>query len=126
MTVVELATGIGEDFLRILDHLQAHEAALPNERIREIIGALNVLESNPRIGHPCERGNRELVIGRRSHGYVALYRYVVEIDTVFVLAIRSPREWLRIAPRPRPIAPGSYPAAHSGCRGLINIRSPQP
>ena len=35
---------------------------------------------------------RELVIGRRSHGYVALYRYVHEIDTVFVLAIRSRRE----------------------------------
>jgi hypothetical protein len=37
-------------------------------------------------------GKRELVIGRHSHGYVALYRYVVEIDTVFVLALRSQRE----------------------------------
>ncbi len=35
---------------------------------------------------------RELVIGRRSHGYVALYRYVPEIDTVFVLALRGQRE----------------------------------
>ena len=34
----------------------------------------------------------ELVIGRDSHGYVALYRYVAAIDTVFVLAIRSQRE----------------------------------
>jgi hypothetical protein len=32
------------------------------------------------------------VIGRRSHGYVALYRYVVEVDTIFVLAVRSQRE----------------------------------
>jgi hypothetical protein len=31
----------------------------------------------------------ELVIGRRSRGYVALYRFVGEIDTVFVLALRS-------------------------------------
>ena len=37
-------------------------------------------------------GKRELVIGRRAHGYVALYRYVSEVDTVFVLAIRSQRE----------------------------------
>jgi hypothetical protein len=37
-------------------------------------------------------GKRELVIGRRSHGYVALYRYVAEIDTVFILAIRSQRD----------------------------------
>jgi len=32
------------------------------------------------------------VIGRRSRGYVALYRYFAEIDTVFVLAVRSQRE----------------------------------
>lgn len=35
---------------------------------------------------------RELVIGKRARGYVALYRYVAEIDVVFVLAIRSQRE----------------------------------
>ena len=34
----------------------------------------------------------ELIIGRDSHGYVALYRYVAAIDTVFVLAIRGQRE----------------------------------
>lgn len=44
------------------------------------------------IGRPVHTDKRELVIGRRSHGYVALYRYVVEIDTVFVLALRSQRE----------------------------------
>jgi toxin ParE1/3/4 len=30
--------------------------------------------------------------GRGSRGYVALYRYVPEVDTVFLLAIRSQRE----------------------------------
>jgi len=35
---------------------------------------------------------RPLVIGRHSHGYVASYRYVAEVDTVFVLAVRSQRE----------------------------------
>jgi hypothetical protein len=34
----------------------------------------------------------ELVIGRGSHGHVALYRYVAEMDLVLVLAIRAPRE----------------------------------
>jgi hypothetical protein len=33
-----------------------------------------------------------LIIGRRSRGYVALYRYVPEIDTVFILALRGQRE----------------------------------
>jgi hypothetical protein len=32
------------------------------------------------------------VIGRRTGGYLALYRYVPEMDMVFVLAIRSQRE----------------------------------
>jgi hypothetical protein len=33
-----------------------------------------------------------LVIGRSAHGYVALYRYIEQIDRVFVLAIHSRRE----------------------------------
>jgi toxin ParE1/3/4 len=37
-------------------------------------------------------GKRELVIGRGSRGYVALYRYVPEMDIVFILALRSQRE----------------------------------
>ncbi len=60
--------------------------------IGEIIDALDVLESNPLIDRPTATGNRELVIGRRSHGYLALYRYVTEIDTVFVLGVRIQRE----------------------------------
>ena len=51
-----------------------------------------MLERNPLIGRPAGGDLRELVIGRRSRGYVALYRYVDEIDTVFVLALRSRRE----------------------------------
>ena len=61
-------------------------------RITVIIAALDALEHNPCIGRPVAHGNRDLVIGRRSHGYIALYRYVEEIETIFVLAIRSQRE----------------------------------
>ena len=64
----------------------------PAARIHEIVEAIGVLETNPLIGRPAENGKRELVIGRRTAGYVALYRYVAEIDTVFVLAIRAQRE----------------------------------
>ena len=35
---------------------------------------------------------RELLIGRHSRAYVALYRFVPDIDTVVVLALRSQRE----------------------------------
>ncbi len=54
--------------------------------------AIDVLEHNPLIGRVVTGDLRELVIGRRTHGYVALYRFVAEFDTVFVLAIRGQKE----------------------------------
>jgi len=92
VSAIELAAEVGEDFDRILNHLARYRVEHPELRVREIIEALNVLEHNPLIGRPLTNDKRELVIGRRSRGYVALYRYVAEIDTVFVLALRSQRE----------------------------------
>lgn len=92
MARIELATQIADDFDRILDHIVEYEVAEAAERIDEIIQAIDVLESNPLLGRPARNGLRELIIGRQSRGYVALYRYVPEVDTVFVLAIRSQRE----------------------------------
>jgi plasmid stabilization system protein ParE len=92
MSRIELAPEVGDDLDRILDYLAQYQVENPAMRIREIIEALNVLEHNPLIGRPANNDKRELVIGRRSHGYVALYRYVAEVDTVFVLAVRSQRE----------------------------------
>ncbi|HEX5338236.1 MAG TPA: type II toxin-antitoxin system RelE/ParE family toxin, partial [Gallionella sp.] len=92
MSRIELAAAVGDDFERILEHLAQYQVENPALRIREIIAALNVLEYNPLIGRPANNDKRELVIGRSSRGYVALYRYVVEIDTVFVLAVRSQQE----------------------------------
>ena len=92
MSHIELAPEVGDDFERILDHLAQYQVENPALRIREIIEAINVLEHNPMIGRPANNDKRELVIGRRSHGYVALYRYIVEIDTIFVLAVRSQKE----------------------------------
>ncbi len=89
---VELAPEIADDFDRILDFLASHDVENPGLRIGEIIAALDILALNPLIGRPVANAKRELVIGRRSHGYVAMYRYVPETDTVFVLAIRSQRE----------------------------------
>lgn len=67
----------------------APESAI--ERIDAIVAALDVLESSPLIGRPVENGKRELVIATGA-GYVALYRFVPELDTVFVLGVRSQRE----------------------------------
>lgn len=92
MSRIELALELGEDIDRIFEHLAHYDVDDAPSRIREIIQAIAVLEQNPLIGRPVNEDKRELVIGRRSHGYVALYRYIPEIDTVFVLALRSQRE----------------------------------
>lgn len=92
MSRIELAPEVGEDIERILDHLARYSVEDTPDRIAEIVEAISVLERNPLIGRPVENDKRELVIGRRSHGYVALYRYAAGIDTVFVLALRGQRE----------------------------------
>jgi len=92
MSRIELAPEVGDDLDRIFDHLAQYDVDEAPSRIREIIQAIAVLDENPLIGRPVHDDKRELVIGRRSRGYVALYRYVAEIDTVFVLALRSQRE----------------------------------
>lgn len=92
MARIELAAEVTDDFERILEHLAQDEVAEAAERIDQILQAINVLESNPLLGRPARHDTRELIIGRQSRGHVALYRYVPEVDTVFVLAIRSQRE----------------------------------
>ncbi|WAH63318.1 type II toxin-antitoxin system RelE/ParE family toxin [Xanthomonas hortorum] len=92
MARIELAPEVAQDLERIFDHLQRHEAAHVAARLHEIIAAIDVLETNPLIGRPAGGDKRELVIGRGAHGYLALYCHVAQIDTVFVLAVRSQRE----------------------------------
>ncbi len=92
MTRVRLAPGVIADFDRIVEHLQRHESEAAEARTGEIISALDVLADNPLIGRPAGDDKRELVIGRGSRGYLALYRYLPLIDTALVLAIRAQRE----------------------------------
>jgi plasmid stabilization system protein ParE len=92
MTTIELAPEIQSDFDRILDHLLEHEVEDAPSRIDEIIQAFDVLQHNPLIGRPAYEEMRELIIGRRSRSYIALYHYIEEIDTAYVLAIRSAHE----------------------------------
>ena len=76
MSRIELAPDVVQDSDRILDRLARYAVDDAASRIREIIQAIDVLEHNPFIGRPVDGNKRVLVIGRRSRGYVALYRYV--------------------------------------------------
>lgn len=92
MARIELAVEVLQDFERILERLSSYDVDDPVARVEEIIEAIDVLKHSPLIGRPVSGQLRELVIGRRSRGYLALYRYVAESDIVFILAIRSQRE----------------------------------
>lgn len=92
MTRIVLAPAVAEDFDRILDHLDRHDAARREQHIEGILRAIDVLADNPLIGRPAEAELRELIVGRDASGYAALYRYLSEFDTVLVLAIQAQRE----------------------------------
>ena len=92
MTRIELAPEVFDDFDRFFDHIAQFDVGSAPQRIAEMVDAVQILATSPQIGHPVKGGKRELVIGRASRGYVALYRYVAPIDTVFVLAMRRQRE----------------------------------
>ena len=89
---IELAPEVFDDFDRFFDHMARFEMEDARGRIGEIVQAIQPLTHRPLIGWPAKNGRRELVIGRSSDAYVALYRFVARIDTVFVLAIRSQGE----------------------------------
>lgn len=92
MARVEMAPEVLGDFDRILGFQKQHQIADADARIMEIVRAIDVLAHNPLIGRPVLNGKRELVIGRKGRGFLALYQYVDQLDVVFVLAVRSQRE----------------------------------
>ena len=92
MARIEPAPEVFEDFDRFFEHIAQFDVGSAPARIEEILEAVQVLSTSPLIGRLVKDGKRELVIGRGARGYVALYRYVPEMDTVFLLAVRSQRE----------------------------------
>ncbi|MBS0560470.1 MAG: type II toxin-antitoxin system RelE/ParE family toxin [Proteobacteria bacterium] len=92
MARIALAPEVLDDFDRILAHLAAYAVPDAPARIMAIVQALDILQTSPLIGRPAQGGMWELIIGRGARGYVALYRFVPGLDTVFVLAIRSRRK----------------------------------
>lgn len=92
MARIELAREVLDDFDRFFDHMTRLEVEEIPARIAEITQALQILAHSPLIGRKVKGGKRELVIGQDARGYIALYRFVTDIDTVFVLAVRNQRE----------------------------------
>jgi plasmid stabilization system protein ParE len=67
---------------------RAHQA----ESAAGIQSAVENLAAHPLVGRRVEGDLRELVISFGETGYIALYRFVVQQDTVRILALRHQRE----------------------------------
>ncbi len=92
MTRIELAPEVLDNFDRLYDHTAQQDPGSALQRIGDIVDAIQILTHSPLMGRPVQDGKRELIIGRASRRYVALYRYMEAMDTVLVLALRSQRE----------------------------------
>lgn len=92
MARIELAPEVLDDLDRFVEHMSVQGAGEIDSRIDQLVDSIGVLTHSPEIGRPVRGGRRELVIGTGARGYIALYRYVAVIDTVFVLAIRAQRK----------------------------------
>lgn len=80
------------DLERLTDFLQEENPTAAAQTVNLITEAVQILDNHLLIGRPAEQGLRELVISRGKSGYLALYSYEQEQDTVLVLAVRHQRE----------------------------------
>ena len=76
---------------RALDQLE-HTGNFAIDAVRAIQDAVEHLAAHPLVGRRIEGDLRELVISFGATGYIALYRFVVQLDEVRVLALRHQRE----------------------------------
>ena len=88
------APEVGQDLARLTAHLETHEVADIEERMIALLRSIETLEVSPYLGRPVlnRRGRRELIIGRRSRGYIVRYSIDEATRTVLVLGIRGQRE----------------------------------
>jgi len=80
------------DLDRLTDFLLETDPTAALATAELISEAIQVLGNHPLVGRSAEQGMRELVISRGRTGYLALYSFEEEHDTVLILAIRHQRE----------------------------------
>ena len=92
MTRLVFSPSALQDIERLAQFFMESDPVVASATANVLTGGLKILEHHPLVGRPAELGYRELLISRGRTGYVALYKYEVEIDTAVILAIRHQRE----------------------------------
>ena len=81
-----------ENLERAFKFLLAENPAAAVAAASAIASAVDALATHPLIGRRVEGDLRELVISFGATGYIALYRFVLPLDQVRILALRHQRE----------------------------------
>ncbi len=77
---------------RAFQVLRDENPSAASDAVTAIQSAVDNLAAHPLIGRRIDGEVRELVISYGQTGYVALYRFVVALNEVRILAIRHQRE----------------------------------
>lgn len=79
---------------RCRQFLAQKSPAASHRAAQAIIHQFELLTRQPKMGRPLEDepAMRELIVAFGDSGYIALYRYEIQSDTVFILAFRHQKE----------------------------------
>ncbi|MBS0367129.1 MAG: type II toxin-antitoxin system RelE/ParE family toxin [Proteobacteria bacterium] len=77
---------------RALQFLREKNPGAALAAVEAIQSAVGSLAAHPLLGRRVDGEIRELVISYGQTGYLALYRFVVPLDEIRILAIRHQRE----------------------------------
>jgi plasmid stabilization system protein ParE len=77
---------------RAFQAIRATEPAVAGAAVAAILSGIANLATHPLVGRRLQGELRELVISCGPAGFVALYRFEILRDEVYVLAIRQQRE----------------------------------
>lgn len=91
MASVVLTDQANGDLASIFEFIALRNPTHAAKLIHRLASGLRILQTMPFLGRPAADGTRQLLLGKRPEGYIAHYRYVRDLDTVFVLAIESQR-----------------------------------
>jgi plasmid stabilization system protein ParE len=81
-----------DHFERAFQFLRDKNPYAAQSAVTAIQSAVDSLAAHPLIGRRLDGELRELIISYGHSGYIALYRFVISIDEVRILAIRHQRE----------------------------------
>ena len=92
MAVLIYGDGAFDDLNHIAKFLDEVDPTLAQKTLALISDGIRILIDHPLVGRTVERDLREFILSKGRTGYIVLYDYDEDDDSVVVCAIRHQRE----------------------------------